>query len=468
MESNKFFSLSKKIIMLGFGCVGQAVLPLLFRHLTILPSQIIIINKNREGENIAREYGATFQIATINKSNYYMMIGNHLQEGDFLLNLSVDISSIELIKLCQQKGALYLDASTEPWGGGYFDGALSPSLRSNYALREKVLKLRVEKGPTAVLTHGANPGLVSHFVKQALWNMAHDLGLKIKPPQMAIEWGRLAKKMNIKAIHIAERDTQVAGKPKAIQEFVNTWSVNGFISEACQPAELSWGTHERHWPEDAHHHDFGPKTAIYLNRPGAGTKVRSWTPTWGAYHGFLITHAESISIGYYLSLTEEEPYRPTVHYAYLPCPDAILSLHEFQSNEWYAQKKKRIIFSEIIDGIDELGVLLMGNEKGAYWFGSQLSIHEARRLSPYNNATSLQVAAGILSGVIWALQNPNRGITEPENMDYQFILEVAMPYLGKVEGYYTNWSPLQNRERLFRENLDRTDPWQFLNICVNS
>ncbi len=31
-------------------------------------------------------------------------------------------------------------------------------------------------------------------------------------------------------------------------EFVNTWSVDGFVSEGAQPAELGWGSHEKHFP----------------------------------------------------------------------------------------------------------------------------------------------------------------------------------------------------------------------------
>ena len=40
------------------------------------------------------------------------------------------------------------------------------------------LKPRFRGGPTAVIAHGANPGLVSHFVKQALMNIARDTGVK--------------------------------------------------------------------------------------------------------------------------------------------------------------------------------------------------------------------------------------------------------------------------------------------------
>ena len=78
-------------------------------------------------------------------------------------------------------------------------------------------------------------------------------------------------------------------------EFVNTWSVDGFISEGCQPAELGWGSHEKALPHDGAHHTFGTNAAIYLNRPGAGTKVRTWTPTEKEFHGAWVP---SFSLGH--------------------------------------------------------------------------------------------------------------------------------------------------------------------------
>ncbi|MCE7917512.1 MAG: hypothetical protein P0107_07775 [Nitrosomonas sp.] len=59
-----------------------------------------------------------------------------------------------------------------------------------------------------------------------------------------------------------------------------------------------------------------------------------------------------------------------------------------------------------------------------------LSIEQARDLAPYNNATSLQVAAGILGGTVWAIENPESGIVEPDEMSFERILQVATPYLG--------------------------------------
>src|SRR5690606_40191538 len=127
-----------------------------------------------------------------------------------------------------------------------------------------------------------------------------------------------------------------------LNEFVNTWSVDGFVSEGCQPSELGWGTHEKWMPPQGRRHESGRKSAIYLLQPGAGTRVRTWTPKAGHFHGFLITHGESISISDYFTLRngDEVIYRPTVHYAYHPCDDAVLSVHE-RSEERRVGKESR-------------------------------------------------------------------------------------------------------------------------------
>src|SRR5204862_3725775 len=137
--------------------------------------------------------------------------------GDFLLNLSFDVSSLALIRFCRKRGALYLDTCNEPWPGRYDNPEMPPSRRSNYALREEVLAWRMDKrsGPTAVITQGANPGLVSSFVKQALLNMAEDAHLSLeREPAEYEDWAALAQRLEIRVIHIAERDTQVCAARK--------------------------------------------------------------------------------------------------------------------------------------------------------------------------------------------------------------------------------------------------------------
>jgi homospermidine synthase len=464
----KHVAFGGRLVMLGCGSIGQGVLPLILRHIDIPRERITIVSGDARGQEVAAENGVSFDVTPLTRDNFRRVLAPLVQAGDFLLNLSVDVSSVALIAFCQERGVLYMDTCIEPWAGGYTDPSLTPSQRSNYALRESALALAGGVGPTAVLTHGANPGLVSHFVKQALLNLARDTVVDTVVPTTRQGWAALAEALGVKVIHIAERDTQTASFAKQPGEFVNTWSIDGFVGEGCQPAELGWGSHEKVLPADGHRHAFGCGAAIYLMRPGASTRVRTWTPKAGPLHGFLITHNESISIADYYTVAEGGTvrYRPTVHYAYHPCDDAVLSVHELGGRNWQQQPKQRLMMDEIRDGVDELGVLLMGHARGAYWYGSRLSIEQARALAPHNNATSLQVTAAVLGGLVWAMENPRAGIVEADHLDHVRVLQVAEPYLGDMVGAYSDWTPLLDRCLLFPEDIDEACPWQFGNFRV--
>jgi len=471
MEDHKHVKFQGRLVFVGFGSVGQGTLPLLLRHIDMPKDRIFIVTGDERGKQEAEHYGISFVVRPLTPDNYRSILEPLVGKGDFLLNLSVDVSSVALIEYCYGKGALYLDTCIEPWLGGYTDQSVTPSRRSNYGLREAVLELRRKHpngGPTVIPTHGANPGLISHWVKQALVNLERDIHGRTDIPSTKAEWARLAMRLGVKVVHCAERDSQVANPGKRRFEFVNTWSVDGFVGEGSQPCELGWGAHEKHFPPDGRRHEYGCDAAIYLTRPGASVHVRSWTPMEGPYHGFLITHSEAISISDYYTVREggKVTYRPTCHYAYHPCDSTVLSVYEFAGKNWALPQKNRILMDEIFDGIDELGALLMGHAKGAYWYGSQLSIHEARKLAPFNNATSLQVAAGVMGGVVWAMENPDAGILDPDDVDFQRVLELASPYLGKQLGVYSDWTPLYERGQPFPEDLDTSDPWQFKNFRV--
>lgn len=460
-----------RIVLVGFGSIGRGVLPLILRHIGIPAQRISIVTADEAGKSEAAQYGVKLIVETLERENFRRVLDPLVGRGDFLLNVSVDVSSVALIKFAWEKGAMYLDTCIEPWSGGYTDPGVPLARRTNYALREEALALRanVGKAPTALVTHGANPGLVSHFVKQAMLNIAADLGVDAGNPGTREAWASLCKTLGIRTIHIAERDTQVSPTRKQQNEFVNTWSVDGFVGEGAQPAEMGWGTHERNFPRDGKRHDFGRGAAIYLTQPGAATRVRTWTPRAGNFHGYCITHGEAISIADYYTVKEREQlvHRPTVHYAYHPCDDAVLSVHEFVGRNYILQDRKRIMLDEISSGgIDELGVLLAGHKRNAYWYGSQLSIDEARKLAPHNSATSLQVTSSVLTGMVWAIENPNRGMLEPDELDFRRCLEICTPYLGTLTGAYTDWTPLTDRERLFPEDIDKSDPWQFKNVRV--
>ncbi|WP_313556125.1 homospermidine synthase [Agrobacterium cavarae] len=464
------------IIMIGFGSIGRGTLPLIERHFTFDRTKLVVIDPREDIADDLAEKGIRHIRTHLTKDNYKDVMTPLVEggKGGFCVNLSVDASSVDLMKLCRKHDVLYIDTVVEPWPGFYFDDKADNSARTNYRLRQTMLKAKEKHpgGTTAISTCGANPGMVSWFVKQALVNLAIDMGVEIEEPKTGDRegWAKLMQTLGVKGVHVAERDTQRAREPKPFGTFWNTWSVEGFIAEGLQPAELGWGSHETWKPKNARKHKKGSKAAIYLEQPGADTRVRTWCPTHGAQYGLLVTHNEAISIADYFTVRDEDDkvaFRPTCHYAYHPCNDAVLSLYEMFGNGGQAQAVQHVLTEdELVDGADELGVLLYGHEKNAYWYGSRLTLEQARKLAPNQNATGLQVSSAVLAGMVWALENPDVGIVEADEMDYRRCLEIQKPYLGPVEGHYTDWTPLDGRPGFFPDDIDKDDPWQFRNILV--
>jgi homospermidine synthase len=204
------FPPDKRLLILGCGSIGQGVLPLILRHIDINPNQITILAADNAGLDTAKFLGIKYLVKPLDEFNYVSILHAQLPSaGDFLLNLSVNVSSLALVALARERGWLYLDTSIEPWEGGFQDTSLSPSARSNYAFREQALKHKGQPGPTAVVTHGANPGLVSHFVKRALLNVQEKAKGEVNVPTSREEWARLSMELGVKVIQVAERDTQV-------------------------------------------------------------------------------------------------------------------------------------------------------------------------------------------------------------------------------------------------------------------
>jgi homospermidine synthase len=464
-----------RIVMLGYGSVGQCVLPVISRHFDMPLERVTVLEADDHAERFQpfAAQGMNYVRLTLTPDNLFSTLADYLRPGDLAINLTAGVDAIQILDWCHDHDVLYVDTSLEPWAEKYENAALPDWERTHYDSHFNTRRVAKERwapnGPTAIVTHGANPGVVNHFVKVALLEIAEKMKLGLAEPTSREEWAKLAHATGTRVIHIAERDTQRSRLPKEPDEFVNTWSVLGYWGEAYYPAELGWGTHEKVMPPLGQHYTYGPGNCIYLQKPGGATLVRSWVPKGGPIFGFVISHSESVTLSdYFTEWQDGKPvYRPTVHYAYHPSTDAIVSLREVMMHDWQPPKKMRIMQDDITDGIDELGVLLLGHGLNGLWYGSQLSIHEAREIIPGQNATALQVCAGVISACVWAVKNPRAGYCEPEDLPFREILDIAKPYLGPIASVETDWTPLKHRSAMFGEPyLDRNDPWQFTNFLV--
>src|SRR6202166_1726084 len=138
------------IVMIGFGSIGKGTLPLIERHFSYDKSRFVVIDPEDKDRAMLDERGIRFVHQAVTKDNYRHLLTPLLTAGGgqgFCVNVSVDTSSLDIMELCREIGALYIDTVVEPWIGFYFDPKLGPEARSNYALRETILaELRSKPG----------------------------------------------------------------------------------------------------------------------------------------------------------------------------------------------------------------------------------------------------------------------------------------------------------------------------------
>ena len=474
-----------RVLVLGGGSVSQCSVPLLLDHVVATPGQLTILDfqdmRHRFADAIAR--GANFVIDQVTRENLETLLAQYLSSGDVLVDLAWNIDANAIIGWCHDNGVLYLNTSVEEWDPYDAADARHPRERTLIVRHQRLQEMKAgwdTPGPTAVVEHGANPGLVSHFVKKGLLDIAErclaegllgDKAEAVRAAAAAEDFPHLAMHLGVKVIHISERDTQITDRPKEVGEFVNTWSVAGFHEVGIAPAELGWGTHEKRLPRKGIRHETS-ETQICIAQPGATVLVRSWVPDY-EITGMIVRHGEAYTIPAHLTVRDEagnEIYRPTCHYAYCPSDAGIVSMLECQANNWKFPERERIMNDEIISGEDRLGVLLMGHPLNAWWTGSLLSIDEARALVPHQSATTLQVAASVLASVVYMVNNPDKGLCVPDDLPWREVLDVAMPFLGPFHSDAADWTPLKHRYDLFAQwdglELDHEDPWQFQNFLL--
>lgn len=476
----------KRVLFLGYGAVAQCALPIFLKLVQVSPRNITVMDFEDQS-GIIREWtakGVNWVQDRVTEENLGTLLGKYVGAGDLLIDLAWNIDCCELLQWCHDHGVLYVNASVELWNP--YQGATQkhPTERTLYWRHMNIRKLVSgwkTPGPTAVIEHGANPGLISHWTRKGLLDIAARMladGLakgadaeELQSLAKSRSFNHLARKLGVKVIHCSERDTQISDQPKRVDEFVNTWSVEGFREEGTTTAEMGWGTHEKKLPDLAFEHSEGPRNQICLARMGMNVRVRTWVPNYSV-QGMVVRHGEAFTISDRLTVWEDGKavYRPTMHYAYCPCDNAIISLHELRGYDYELQPNMRIMTDEITTGSDILGALIMGHPYNAWWTGSALSIEESRRLVPHQNATTLQVAIAVVAATMWMIENPDRGVLVPDDLPHDEILAIAEPWLGRNLSVASDWTPLKHISQHFRgfsrPDLDESDPWQFQNFLV--
>lgn len=473
-----------KILVIGYGSVAKCTLPVLFMHIDVPYSNVTVIDFVDKKDALQEwiQKGVHYSQERVTQKNLPELLSRHVGAGDMILDLAWNIDALDILAWCHEKQVLYLNTSVEEWAP-FENIQKKPILEKTLYWRQMQIRKMIaswgNNSCTAVVDHGANPGLISHFTKQGLLDIAekylHDNLISNEKKKLVEraysdqDFARLAMYLGVKVIHCSERDLQVPVMPKRMDEFVNTWCIEGLVEEGMAPAEMGWGTHEKKLPDLAFQPTIGPCNQIFLAQMGINTWVRSWIPSQEIL-GMVIRHGESFGISDRLTVREngQAIYRPTVHYAYMPCNETLISLQELRAHNYQMPPLQRIMGDEIRAGEDVLGALIMGHPYQSWWTGSILSIEQSRELVPHQNATTMQVAIGIIAAAMWVIENPRRGFCLPDDLPYEMILKIAKPYLGEFISKASDWTPKKSYQQYFPENkaavFNDKDLWCFENF----
>jgi homospermidine synthase len=358
-------------------------------------------------------------------------------QGDVVVNVTVSVGTVELIQFCRSRQALYLDTSNEAWP--------DENKLTTYDRRNAVLEScgsRQADHPSALICHGANPGLVTHFLKHALEvvarNVLGDAAFRdldrLEGPE---RWGQICRRVGIDRIDISEHDSQSATGLADPNAGFNTWSVEGLLEESFEPSCFPYcGTtgfpSGSNWMVRSIDSADRPLRIATSRNLAIENSVSTWIPGIGWFSGYQIPHPEQFSMASLCSWRGERGSgHPTVRFVYSPCPAAKDLLEKRRAGPASPMKLK-VLMDEIENGSDTLGITVFLNDGRLFWYGSALSVDFARSVSRNNNATTLQVVAGIYAGVEYIIQNPREGLLEPEDLEHQAILNLAKPFLGTM------------------------------------
>jgi homospermidine synthase len=457
----------KKIVILGYGSIGTALLPLLFKIIKIKESNIYVVDKNKDRFKNLQFSGVNTINIKINKDNMKNILIDTIGLGqdDIIIDCSYEISTCAIYQLCAQHGISYTNSAVEIWEGQ--DICANPISGTYYGIYKTVEDANANvqtKKNNFIIGLGCNPGNVNIWTMYAMDKINNMRGnMKVTGHK---SYAELAYRMGLRLVQISELDNQITKNPRKPGEYLNTWSSDAipWYGEAFSDVEIGWGTHEKKLPEKVNM-KLSNEYQMVLDRVGAFTWGLTYTAKNKNVVGMLIPHEECYSICKSLTLRDANNtiiYKPSCFYVYRPCDSSLASLIEISEKVNISnyldevQSKRRLMTDDIIEGRDELGCTLFFENGEVWWIGSLMDVSEARNIfnNNYNNfinATLMQVLAGYIGSIIFLIRSIKskqyNGLLNPQDLPIEEFMKYTRPLLGpfgliKVK----DWSPGKNKQ----------------------
>ena len=428
----KVKDINRRCVILGFGGVAQPVCHILSTRYPM--KEYVLVDKKRitdkEIEVLGPKKVSRLEM-DIKPEELFDTMMYILKDGDVVCDFFGCNETLDILHACHlKKGIVYVNASIEE--------NIQKPYPSQNALYQAFFAFKKKYNPifTGCIDAGANPGMITHFsilgifsmAKYAIENKVADYE-KIEILLKEKDLSGLAEIMKVDVIHISEFEQIEPNDPNKLKGYVtNTWCIDSFHDEWFVNAEVTMGTHD--------HQNLSGKEylKIPLSEPPTvkcpfPLYMKTASPTQ-IFTGKIVRHPETIEIS---KLFSNENHIPTVAFVYHP---SRLPRQDLEQKGWESLPEKVYTESNAgpLTGSETMGATLISSRDDIppRWFGSIVTCEQEREVGSQSNPTTLQVAAGIISHLIMALDDPERGLCMPHDFDSEKILEIAKPFLGTI------------------------------------
>ena len=417
---------------MGFGGVAKPVSHILSTRYPM--KEYVLVDRKRITDNDIKVFGdsrVSRLEMDIKPEELFDTMMYILKDDDVVCDFFGCNETLDILHACHlKKGIIYVNASIE-------ENILKPYPSQN-ALYQAFYAFKKKYNPifTGCIDAGANPGMITHFAILGIFSMAkYAIEKEIADYEKIEELLKkkdvsgLAEIMKVDAIHISELEQIEPNDPKKLEGYVtNTWCIDSFHDEWFVNAEVTKGNHDK---KDLSSQGYNE---ILLSDPPTvkcpfPLYMKTASPS-KIFTGKVVRHPETIEIS---KIFSNENHVPTVAFVYHP---SRLPRQNLEQKGWENLPTKILDESNSgpLSGSETMGATLISSREDIppRWFGSVVSCEQEREIGCQSNPTTLQVAAGIISHLLLALDNPEKGLCMPHDFDSEKILELARPLLGTI------------------------------------
>ena len=444
--------MDQKIMIFGFGLIGNALLDFLLDEKTFPAGNILVSDQDEEAFAHFDSCGGVPEnrlLFHMDRGNYTELL-SRLTAGDFFVCLAEGIDHCVLMEACLQRGIHFICSSDDC----FYDEQDRYFLHEQAHLEQAAaMRQQYGKAATSVLQFGCNPGLVSIFAKRALKDIVYeDQGSFVSQNREALigllkhgEYSSLADRLGVRRIIEIDLDTTRTDIEEDPRALYSTWNTKDFENEMNRRALFKLGTvdsitgwlEEFQMKADQLHYSSRTDGTVILKSPGKETCITG-EGTEGSFKACLIPHEELFSLYEYLSVRNPDNeiiYAPTVMFLYRPCPLAFSSLFHEEN-----QRHELIVKTRMTAGGETVGVLVEGEGFCPRCVYTELltapehsgTAGENRPPALSVTPTVYQVASSLFCALKYIIRHPDEGVLYPENLDMDEVLSDVSLFLPVI------------------------------------